>query len=136
LLFAAGEFAWSLLPSGIFSNEKEIVLPLKKSIDAKVVKLFQTEITDKELYALILKYGEYHWKVLTYKYGYDVEKDDVIGELAVKACEAKLAFEKRKTTTANIKTFIITAMNRRMQDYRKHLDIRQRKYPMLRILEC
>jgi DNA-directed RNA polymerase specialized sigma24 family protein len=103
---------------------------------AEVVKLFQTEISDKELYELVIKYGTYYYKVLTYKENYNVELDDIVGELAVKACEAKAAFAKRSRTDANIKTFIITAFRSRMADYRKYLNVRQRKYPMARVVDC
>jgi DNA-directed RNA polymerase specialized sigma24 family protein len=93
---------------------------------------YKTEISDEDLHDLIIQYGTFHYKKLKYEYGYDVEKDDAIGEVAVTACEARLRYK----GNSNIKTFLVAAFSRRMKDYRKYLHVRQRKYPMASIIQC
>lgn len=103
---------------------------------AKVIKIYKTEMSDDELYALVMQYGTWHYKKLRYQYDYHVDKGDVIGEIAVKACEAREKYNALPKKTANLKTYLIKAFSTRMTDYRKYLHIRQRKYPMARIIEC
>jgi DNA-directed RNA polymerase specialized sigma24 family protein len=96
----------------------------------------QTEISDDELVRLIDKYSIYYYKMFKYKWDLHAEYEDIYGILAIKACETKekyptVVFRKR----CSIKTYIISAMRNRMLDYRKYLNMRQRKYPMLRLVD-
>lgn len=102
----------------------------------KKAKTYKTEITDDEFYALVLKYSKHYYKKLKMEQGYHVEQDDIFGELAERGWEAKIKFGQFENKTSSIKTYIIRAFINKMANFRNYLHVRQRKYPMSRILEC
>ena len=94
---------------------------------------YKTEMTDEELYELLCQYA--NWYHLKFKHEWKLrgEKEDIFGELAVKAMEVKGKYDPKKSS---LRSFYITAFRRRMENYRQYLYIRQVKYPMAVLGAC
>lgn len=97
-------------------------------------KKYKTEMTHDELYQLLCQYA--HWFYLKSKHEWNLraEEEDIFGELAVKALEAKQ--NNYDPTKSSLRSFYITVFKNRMANYRNYLYIRQKKYPMKRIVNC
>ena len=52
-------------------------------------KVFKTTISDNELNNLIDQYAKHYYLKFKHVWKMNAEKDEIIGELALKACEAK-----------------------------------------------
>ena len=110
------------------------VIELKGKKGPKPKREFKTTLTDEELYELLCQYSRWYYLKFKHVWHLKVDQEDIFGELAVKAMEAKAKYDPSKKTS--LRTFLITAFARRMENYRKYLYVRQVKWPMERITMC
>lgn len=99
-------------------------------------KAYKTTMTDNELCNLIAQYASFYDKKFRQIWKLRSEREEIYGELAVRAVKARYDYYALKRKTSNIRTYIISAMRKRMEDHRRYLYVRQVKWPMTRITEC
>jgi DNA-directed RNA polymerase specialized sigma24 family protein len=102
---------------------------------AKVYQ-FKQQLTDEELYGLIKQYACYYRKKFEHEWHMQVDEEDIFGELAVKAMEAKARYEALEEKRATLRTWLVRCFHRHMLNHRKYLHKRQVEHRMLRITKC
>lgn len=86
-------------------------------------------LTDNELFNLLCQYSRWYYLKFKHVWNLSVEQEDIFGELAVKAMEAKPKYKGK----SSLRTFYIRVFQRHMENYRQRLYLRQVKYPILRV---
>lgn len=97
---------------------------------------YKTTMTDNELVKLVDQYAKHYLLKFRHIWKLHAEYEDIYGELAAKACESRERYGALVKKTSGVRTYVVRAMKKHMLDHKKYLYIRQRKWPMMRIVEC